>query len=105
VKYTPSGRHYVVSLLDNSMKIFYADSDKLFLTLYGHKLPVLALDVSSDNALLVSASADKNLRIWGMDFGNCHKFIFAHASPIMAVNFVQDTHYIFSASRDSTIKY
>ena len=105
MKYTPSGRHYVVSLLDNSMKIFYADSDKLFLTLYGHKLPVLALDVSSDNALLVSASADKNLRIWGMDFGNCHKFIFAHASPIMAVNFVQDTHYIFSASRDSTIKY
>lgn len=61
--YTPNGKYYIVSLLDSSIKVFYSDSDKLFLTLYGHKLPVLAIDVSSDNTLLVSGSADKNLRI------------------------------------------
>ena len=85
VKYTPSGKYYVVSLLDNTMRIFYSDSDKLFLSLYGHKLPVLSFDISSDNALLVSGSADKNLRIWGMDFGNCHRYIFAHDASIMQV--------------------
>ena len=105
VRYTPSGKHYVASLLDSTIRVFYSDSDKPFLSLYGHKLPVLSLDVSSDNTLLVSGSADKNLRIWGMDFGNCHKFIFAHDESIMHVSFVPDTHYIFSAGRDHKIKY
>jgi U3 small nucleolar RNA-associated protein 12 len=105
VKYTPSGKYYVVSLLDNTMRIFYSDSDKLFLSLYGHKLPVLSLDISSDNALLISGSADKNVRLWGMDFGNCQRYIFAHDASIMQVAFVPETHYFFSASRDKTIKY
>lgn len=34
--------------------------------------------MSSDNALIITGSADKNVKIWGMDFGNCHKSIFAH---------------------------
>lgn len=61
---------------------------KFFLSLYGHKLPVLCMDISSDGDLLVSGSADKNLKIWGLDFGDCHKSIFAHADrcPIIAVD-------------------
>lgn len=37
------------------------------------------MDISSDGALIVTGSADKNLKIWGMDFGDCHKSIFAHS--------------------------
>ena len=55
------------------------DSFKFFLSLYGHKLPVLCMDISSDGALLVTGSIDKILKIWGLDFGDCHKSIFAHA--------------------------
>lgn len=55
------------------------DTFKFFLTLYGHKLPVLCMDISSDGDLIVTGSADKNLKIWGLDFGDCHKSIFAHA--------------------------
>lgn len=55
------------------------DSLKFFLTLYGHKLPVLCMDISSDGDLIVTGSADKNFKIWGLDFGDCHKSIFAHA--------------------------
>lgn len=55
------------------------DSLKFFLTLYGHKLPVLCMDISSDGDLIVTGSADKNLKIWGLDFGDCHKSLFAHA--------------------------
>ena len=51
---------------------------QFFLSLYGHKLPVLCLDISSDSKLLVSGSADRNVKIWGLDFGDCHKSIFAH---------------------------
>lgn len=58
------------------------DSLKFALTLYGHKLPVLCMDISSDGVLIVTGSADKNLKIWGMDFGDCHKSIFAHTDRL-----------------------
>ena len=54
------------------------DSLKFFLSLYGHKLPVMCIDISSDGALIVTGSQDKNIKIWGLDFGDCHKSIFAH---------------------------
>lgn len=55
------------------------DSFKLMHSLYGHKLPVFCMDISSDGDLIVTGSADKNLMIWGLDFGDRHKSIFAHA--------------------------
>lgn len=62
-------------LLDCTIKVLYDDSLKFFLSLYGHKLPVLALDMSYDGRLLVSGSADKTVKIWGLDFGDCHRFV------------------------------
>jgi U3 small nucleolar RNA-associated protein 12 len=61
------------------------DRLKFFLSLYGHKLPVLSMDISSDSSLLISGSADKNIKIWGLDFGDCHRSLFAHADSIMQV--------------------
>lgn len=81
-KFFPSGKYYAVALLDNSIQIYYSDSDKSFLSLYAHKLPVMSFDVSSDNALLLSGSADKNIKLWGTDFGNCHRSIFAHDGSV-----------------------
>ena len=63
------------------------DTLKHFLNLYGHKLPVLCMDISSDGALIVTGSADKNLKIWGMDFGDCHRSIFAHSDRYIVLTF------------------
>ena len=104
VKFTPDGKYFVFSLLDQTMKVCYLDSMKLSLNLYGHKLPILAFDISSDNNLLVSCSADKNIKIWGLDFGDIHKSIFAHQDSITDVKFIKDTHYIMSCSKDKTVK-
>lgn len=65
----------------------------------------MSLDISSDNTLLVTASADKNVKLWGLDFGDCHKSLFAHADSVMAVAFVPNTHYFFTAGKDRLIKY
>lgn len=94
-----------VALLDCTVKVFHDDSLKFFVSLYGHKLPVMSMDISSDDALLVTASADKNVKLWGLDFGDCHKSIFAHQDSIMSVRFVRKTHYFFTASKDKTIAY
>ncbi|CAI5738910.1 unnamed protein product [Hyaloperonospora brassicae] len=94
-----------VALLDCTVKVFHNDSLKFFVSLYGHKLPVMSMDISSDDAMLVTASADKNVKLWGLDFGDCHKSIFAHQDSIMCVRFVHKTHYFFTASKDKSICY
>lgn len=110
LRFSPDSRLIALSFLDNTVKVFFVDSLKLFLNLYGHKLPVLSMDISYDSKLIVTSSADKNVRLWGLDFGDCHKAIFAHQDSIMQVAFVphnQDFngHHFFSASKDRLIKY
>jgi U3 small nucleolar RNA-associated protein 12 len=38
VRYSPNGQLLAVSLLDSTVKVFYQDSLKFFLSLYGHKV-------------------------------------------------------------------
>eukprot|EP01104_Vermistella_antarctica_P019164 TRINITY_DN7382_c0_g1_i1.p1 TRINITY_DN7382_c0_g1~~TRINITY_DN7382_c0_g1_i1.p1 ORF type:complete len:943 (-),score=213.51 TRINITY_DN7382_c0_g1_i1:33-2837(-) len=102
---SPDGKLVAASSLDNTIKIFFLDSLKLFLTLYGHKLPAMSLDISSDSTLLVSGSADKNIKLWGLDFGDCHKSLFAHVDSVMAVRFQPETHYLFTAGKDALVNY
>ena len=110
VTFSPDSRLLALSTLDNTVKIFFVDSLKLFLTLYGHKLPVLNLSISSDSKLIATCSADKNVRIWGLDFGDCHKAFFAHQDSVMQVAFIphpmerDEAHAIFSASKDGVLK-
>ncbi|KAJ7972325.1 WD repeat-containing protein 3 [Quillaja saponaria] len=105
VAVSPEAKYIAVALLDCTVKIHFMDSLKKFLSLYGHKLPVLCMDISSDGDLIVTGSADKNIKIWGLDFGDCHKSIFAHADSVMAVQFVPRTHYVFSVGKDRLVKY
>lgn len=72
-----------VAILDSTVKIFYDDSLKFFLSLYGHKLPVMSMDISDDGTMLATGSADKTIKIWGLDFGDCHRSILAHDDSVM----------------------
>ncbi|KAH0635807.1 hypothetical protein KY289_035722 [Solanum tuberosum] len=102
---SPDGKLVAVALSDNTVKVFYMDSLKFFLSLYGHNLPVFCMDISSDGDLLVTGSADKNVRIWGLVFGDIHKSLFAHADSVMGIKFVCNTHYFFSVGKDRLVKY
>ena len=110
LKFSPDARLLAVALFDSTVKVFFVDTLKLFLNLYGHKLPVLDMDISYDSKLIVTCSADKNVRIWGLDFGDCHKALFAHQDSVMQVAFVPHNHegngyHFFSAGKDRMIKY
>lgn len=104
VKVTPDNKYVACALLDSTVKIFFMDTFKFFLSLYGHKLPVLCLDVCYDNTLIATGSADRNVKIWGMDFGDCHRSIFAHDDSVMALQFVPKTHMFFTCGKDGKIK-
>ncbi|OAX43873.1 WD40 repeat-like protein [Rhizopogon vinicolor AM-OR11-026] len=105
VRYSPNGKLLAVALLDSTVKIFYQDTLKFFLSLYGHKLPVLSMDISDDSKLIVTCSADKNVKIWGLDFGDCHKSIFAHEESVMQVLFERKSHYFWTVGKDTMLKY
>ncbi|KAI1001417.1 putative WD repeat-containing protein [Podosphaera aphanis] len=110
LRFSPDARLLAVALLDSTVKVFFVDSLKLFLNLYGHKLPVLGMDISYDSKLIVTCSADKNVRLWGLDFGDCHKAFFAHHDSVLQVVFVPHNgdgngHHFFSSSKDKVIKY
>ncbi|XP_053312882.1 WD repeat-containing protein 3 [Spea bombifrons] len=104
VRHSPDGRFVAASLLDCTVKIFFVDTLKFFLSLYGHKLPVLCLDISHDSTIIITGSADRNIKIWGLDFGDCHRSLFAHDDSVMFLQFVPKTHLFFSAGKDRKVK-
>jgi len=109
VRYSPTRSAdkllFAAGLLDNTVKVFFHDSMKFFLSLYGHSLPVLCVDFSWDCSLLVSGSADKTIKIWGLDFGDCHRSLQAHTDSVSCIRFQPKTHYFLSAGKDGVLKY
>ncbi|XP_060519721.1 WD repeat-containing protein 3 [Cylas formicarius] len=104
VKMSPNGKFVAAALLDTTVKIFFADTFKFYLSLYGHKLPVYCMDISSDSSLIATGSGDRNVKIWGLDFGDCHKSIFAHDDTVTGLGFVPNTHYFFTCGKDGKVK-
>ncbi|XP_055340025.1 WD repeat-containing protein 3-like [Paramacrobiotus metropolitanus] len=104
LRLSPDQRLLAIALTDSTVKIVFANTQKFFLSLYGHALPVLCLDISSDSQLIVTGSQDKSVKIWGLDFGDCHKSLFAHDEDVTSVVFIPRTHLFFSAGRDGKIK-
>eukprot|EP00485_Elphidium_margaritaceum_P006888 CAMPEP_0202700250 /NCGR_PEP_ID=MMETSP1385-20130828/13437_1 /ASSEMBLY_ACC=CAM_ASM_000861 /TAXON_ID=933848 /ORGANISM="Elphidium margaritaceum" /LENGTH=1055 /DNA_ID=CAMNT_0049357387 /DNA_START=28 /DNA_END=3195 /DNA_ORIENTATION=- len=105
VAHSANGKYLAAALLDNTVQIFLYHTMKFYLTLFGHKLPVFAMDISTDSSVIVTGSADKNIKIWGMDHGDCKSSLFAHTDCVMQLRFVPNTHYFFSCAKDALVKY
>lgn len=101
----PTKRMVFVSTLDSTIKVFFEDTLKFFLSLYGHKLPALAVDASDDDTILASSGADKTIKIWGLDFGDTHRTLHGHEDSITDLRFVRRTHNFFTTSKDGTVRY
>ncbi|KAJ9598232.1 hypothetical protein L9F63_011053 [Diploptera punctata] len=104
VRISPNGRLIAASLLDSTVQIFFVDTLKFFISLYGHKLPVLCMDISSDSTIIATGSADRNIKIWGLDFGDCHRSLFAHDDSVTGLQFVPRTHQFFTCGKDGRVK-
>uniref|UniRef100_A0AC35GW59 Small-subunit processome Utp12 domain-containing protein n=1 Tax=Panagrolaimus sp. PS1159 TaxID=55785 RepID=A0AC35GW59_9BILA len=102
---SPNGRFIIFGLLNFTARVHYLDSLKFFLSLYGHSLPVMCLDVDIESKLVVTGSSDKGCKIWGLDFGDCHKSLYGHSDAVTAVKFNKSTEekLFFSAGKDGKI--
>ncbi|PAV70952.1 hypothetical protein WR25_20927 [Diploscapter pachys] len=104
---TPNGKFLIVSLLNNTASVYFLDTLKFFVSLYGHSLPVTCVSSSPDSKLCVTGSADKSVKIWGLDFGDCHKSFHAHDDVVTAVMFMHESEedvLFWSAGKDGKIK-
>lgn len=57
--YSHEKKLVLISSLDCTIQVFFEDNLKLFLNLYGHKLPALGMDCSDDDAILATGGAGK----------------------------------------------
>lgn len=68
VRYSPNGKLLAVSLLDATVKVFYQDTLKFFISLYGHKVGPAIRNSSYDAVgityVLVIASGPRHGHIW-----------------------------------------
>ncbi|KAI0988684.1 hypothetical protein GJ496_004386 [Pomphorhynchus laevis] len=98
-----NGELAACALLDCTIKVLFFDSFKLHLLLYGHTAPVQCLDISFDDELLISGSADRTIRIWGLRFGDCHKSLLYHENSINSIHFLPFSHHFVAASQDNKV--
>lgn len=102
---SPNNNLIALALLDMTIQVFYTDSLKFSVSLYGHKLPAISLSISFDSKILISASSDKTVKIWGLEFGDCHRSLSAGADSIMSCKFVWGTYFFVTASKDRSVRY
>jgi len=104
IAWAPNAKWIAIALLNNTVQLVFADTLKFYLSLYGHRLPIMCVDFSSDSQMIASGSADKNIKLWSPQFGNCHRSLRAHDESVMQVRFLPGTHYLASAGRDRELK-
>ncbi|KAH8157787.1 hypothetical protein CIB48_g10463 [Xylaria polymorpha] len=98
LKFSPDARYLAVALLDSTVKVFFTDSLKLYLNLYGHKLPVLDMDIS--------AGKDRTVKYWDGDKFEQIQRLHGHHGEIWALAISRSTEppFIISASHDKSIR-
>ncbi|KAH9597974.1 Small-subunit processome [Trypanosoma melophagium] len=103
--FSADNRFMAVGLQNTNIQLFFADTMKPYLVLFGHKLPPTAAAFSTDGTLVASVGMDKSLRLWGTDFGDCHRAIHAHDDYVTQVAFLQGTHQLLTVSLDGSLKH
>ena len=104
--YSPDGKRIVSASLDNTVKIWDAETGMELKTLDGHTDRVNFASFSPDGKRIVSASYDKTVKIWDAQTGTELKTLelVGHTSFVLFASYSPDGKRIVSASDDKTIK-
>lgn len=67
MKFLEAGDQLITSSKDSLVKLWDLQTQHCVETLVGHRSEVWSLDVSPDETLLVTGSADRELRLWNIE--------------------------------------
>jgi WD40 repeat protein len=101
---SPNKELLCTSLVNCTVRVSKVSGDHL-LTLYGHSMPVSAMEISGDSGTLFSLGLDKLVKIWGLRHGECRRTVnplspigIALSENLLLVNTLQGLAYYHSES-------
>ncbi|CAE6481027.1 unnamed protein product [Rhizoctonia solani] len=94
VRYSPNSKLLAVALLDSTVKVFFQDTLKFFLSLYGHK----------NTHYFWSVSKDKMLKYWDGDKFEQIQRLDGHHGEVWALAASNDGKFVVTGSHDKSIR-
>ena len=104
VAFSPDGTKIISGSMDQTIKIWDANTGQCLKTLKGHSEYIYSVAFSPDGRRIVSGSNDKTIKIWDANTGQCLKTLKGHKNFVLSVAYSPDGTKIVSGSRDNTIK-
>jgi WD40 repeat protein/serine/threonine protein kinase len=92
----------ITGSMDNTARIWDAESEKTLFTLSGHTAAVASVAFSPDGQRALTGSQDAAAKLWDATTGSEILPLKAHSQEVTAVAFSNDGQYVLTASRDGT---
>jgi hypothetical protein len=106
VAFSPDGKHIVSGSLDNTVRMWDAQTGKLVSDPFeGHTNGVNSVTFSPDGKHIVSGSDDNTIKMWDAQTGKLVSYpLEGHTNGVNSVAFSPDGKHIVSGSDDNTIR-
>ncbi|XWS66807.1 hypothetical protein CRYUN_Cryun05aG0232500 [Craigia yunnanensis] len=115
VAVSPDAKYVAVALLDCTVKVLFMDSLKFFLSLHGHKLPVLCMDLGSGFCVMAvqfvcnthymfSAGKDRLVKYWDADKFELLLTLEGHHADVWCLAISNRGDFVVTGSHDRSIR-
>jgi hypothetical protein len=104
VAFSPDGRRIASGSVDQTVKVWDAESGRELATLSGHSDAVDSVAFSPDGRWIASGSKDKTVKVWDAESGRELATLSGHSDLVDSVAFSPDSRRIASGSADKTVK-
>jgi len=98
------GRLFTGSLGKEIAQMWDLESRNVLQTYAGHDGGIYSVDVSKDNSLLLTASADGTARAWGVESGEAELIFSGHEADVTNACWSSSNDQILTSSMDGTVR-
>jgi WD40 repeat protein len=102
--YSPDGLKIASGSVDETVRVWGAESGLELLCCAGHKAPVTTVAFTPEGRRIVSASLDRTVRVWDLDTGKEILCLHGHLRAVTSVAVSPNGKWLVSGSQDRTVR-